>query len=109
MNLQTRSLINFFTILIIVLLILTPGLSQVRPGETVSLSGMVKSISRDFSSILINNINIWISSDTKVFDEDGNSLNLDQLRPRLHLTIEALEQQGGFFANKIVVMKPRGV
>lgn len=108
MNLQKRFLINF-TILIIVLLILTPGFSQVRSGETVSFSGMIKSISKDFKSILINNINIGISSDTNIFDEDGNSLKIDELRPQLYLTIEALENRSGFFAKKIVVRKPKGV
>jgi hypothetical protein len=103
-----KVLLTKSTILILILLILTPSFSQVKAGEIIPFTGTIKSISKDFKSIVIDNINIAISSDTKILDEKGNALKVNELRPELYVAIEALENPHVFLARRIVVKTFRG-
>jgi hypothetical protein len=76
-------------------------------GETISFSGVIESIPAGFKFIVINEVRIYISPETKIFDEKGNILMIDELKSRFNVTIEAVRSKDGFFAKKIVLKKLR--
>jgi len=102
MNLIRVFLIQF-TVFIFISLIINLGFSQVKTGEMISFTGVIQSIQKDFKFIVINEVRIFISRDTKVVDESGNTLKISVLKSRLNVTIEAVRNPNGFFAKKIVV------
>ena len=94
-----------FAIFILTLLVFSPGLTQVKIGEMISFSGVIEGIPEDFKFIVINEVRIYISPDTKIVDENGNILKINELKSRLNVTIEAVRNSNGFFAKKIVLKK----
>jgi len=107
MNIQKGFLIKS-VISMIIFMTVTPGFSQVKKGETVPFTGIIKNISKDIKSILVNEVKIEISSDTKIFDEKGNSLKMSDLKLKLYVAVEAAKNQDGFLAKRIVVKKLKG-
>lgn len=104
MNLMRVFLIHF-TIFIVIFVAFNLGLPQVRIGEAISFPGVIESVQKDYKFIVINEVKIFISRDTKVVDENGNTLKINVLKSRLHVTIEALRNPNGFFAKKVVIKK----
>jgi len=106
MNLRKILIINliFFSLS---LLIINQCFSQTQKMETITFTGIIKSISH--GSILVNEINILISSDTKVFNERGYSLKLNDLRVGLYVSVDTIKGSEGFLAKKIVVKELKGV
>jgi hypothetical protein len=51
-------------------------------------------------------MNILISTDTKIVNEKGAILKINDLRLGLFVGIEGSKNQNGFFARKIVIKKP---
>lgn len=96
-----------YLIFTITLLFLSPSFSQVKVGETISFPGVIESIEENFKFIVINEVRIFISPDTKIVDEEGDILKIEQLKPRLNVTIEAVRNPNGFFAKKIVLKKKK--
>ena len=102
MNLIKVFLIQF-TVFIFIFLIFNRGFSQVKTGEMISFPGVIQSIQKDFKFIVINEVRIFISRDTKVVDENGNILKINVLKPRLNVSIETLRNPNGIFAKKIMI------
>jgi hypothetical protein len=103
-NLRKIFLIEF-AIFILTFLVLNLAFSQVKMGEITSFPGVIESIPADFRFIVINEVRIYISPDTKIVNETGNILKIEELKPRFHVTIEAVRSKDGFYAKKIVVKK----
>jgi hypothetical protein len=95
-----------FVIFILILLMVNFAFSQVKKEETIFLSGIITSISRDYKFIVVYKENILISSNTKIFNEKGKPLQIDDLRPDLYVVIEGVPNPNGFLAKKIIVKKP---
>ncbi|MGA2462888.1 MAG: DUF5666 domain-containing protein [Thermodesulfobacteriota bacterium] len=99
------------TKLVIFILILLPvglGFSQTK-GETISFSGTIESISADYKFIVVNNVNILISSSTKIVNERGYTLKAGDLKSELYVVIHGVQSSNGFLAKKIIVTKPPAV
>jgi hypothetical protein len=99
------------TKLVIFILILLPvgfGFSQTK-GETIYLSGIIKSISGDYKFIVVNDVNILISSSTKIVNERGYTLKAGDLKSEIYVIIHGVQSSNGFLAKKIVVTKPPAV
>jgi hypothetical protein len=88
------------------LLIILSGF-QVLKEETISLSGVIQSIDRDFKFIVVNGANMLISKDTTIVDEKGNILKRDDLKPKLSVVIEGLRSSDGFLVRKIIITTPK--
>jgi len=95
-----------FGIFILILFVVNLSFSQVKKEETIVYGGIIKSISKDYKSILVYNENILISSNTKIFDEKGKPLKIEELKPELYVVVEGVINQNGFLARKITVKKP---
>ena len=104
MNLKKIFLIEF-AIFILTFLVFNLGFSEVKMGETTSFPGVIESIPADFKFIVVNEVRIYISPDTKIVNENGNILKIEELKPRFNVTIEAVRSKDGFYAKKIVVKK----
>jgi hypothetical protein len=93
-------------LLIFLLLIPAASFSQVKKEKMISFPGTIKTISKDLKIVVVNDVNVLISPDTKIFDGNGNNLKINELKPKLYVIVEALENSDGIFAKKIVVKKP---
>ena len=65
-----------FVIFILILLMVNFAFSQVKKEEIIVYGGIIKSISKDYKSIIVYNENILISSNTKIFNEKGKPLKI---------------------------------
>jgi hypothetical protein len=104
MNLQ-RLLLVKLVILVISLVIVQPGFSQGKREESQSFSGYIESIPKNSKFVVVNEIRVFISSNTKIVDEKGNFLKIDNLKPGLLVAIEGIRKSDGISAGKITVMK----
>lgn len=107
MNLKKVILIKCL-ISLIVFLSFGSVLSQ-GDEETLSFSGVIKEISRDYQSMVINEKKFSISRGAKVFNQQGRALKIDDLRSNLDVAIDAIRQGNAFIIKKIVVVEDRGV
>lgn len=105
MGLKKIFLVHLIIFLLLILIIINPSHAQKK--EIITFTGMIKSISH--SSILVEEIKILISSDTKVFNERGGNLKLTDLKKGLYVSVDAVKTPEGFLANKIVIMEFKGV
>lgn len=96
-----------FTILLLFILITINNSSHAQKKETITFTGLIKSIS--YNSILVNEVRILISSDTKVSNERGESLKLQDLKKGLYVWVDTVKTSEGFLANKIVIKELKGV
>ena len=88
------------------LLIFLPGIQGIKQ-EGISYSGVIESIDKDFKFIVVNGAKILISGNTKIMDEKGNILKVDDLKLKLSVVIEGVRSSEGFLAKKIVITTPK--
>jgi len=93
-------------IFMLTLLIFLPGIQGIKE-EVASYSGVIKSIDKDFKFIVVNDVKVLISDNTKIVDEKGNILRMNDLKPGLSVAIEGVRSSNGFFAKKIVIITPK--
>jgi hypothetical protein len=101
MNSQKCSLIKFAPFLLLLFLFLT-GLTG-QKLETLSLSGQVQSMDKDFKFIVVKGTSISLSPGTQIVNEKGNGLKKENLRIDLNVTVEGFRDAGAFFAQRIIV------
>ncbi len=76
---------------------------QVKRMETVSVNGAIERIDLAHKVIVVNQIKMGISPDTRVIDERGNAVKWDQLKPTTYLTAETVRMPDGYKVIKITV------
>ena len=89
----------------LILLIFLPGIQGIKQ-EGIPFSGVIESIGKDFKFIVINGAKILISENTKIVDEKGNSLKMDDLKVKLSVMIEGGNSPEGFLAKRIKILIP---
>ena len=77
--------------------------------ETFSFSGVIKEISRDYQSMVVNEKKFSIPRGAKVLNQQGKELKLEDLRSNLDVAIDATRHGNAFIIKKIVVVEDRGV
>jgi|GEM_PF-1294126 len=96
--------------LLLILLSSGIGFTQTKGAkETIFLSGIVKEVSWDHQSIVINGKKFFISNDTRVEDQKGNRLSLSGVKINFEFAIDAIQHSNGYMIKKIVVITDRGV
>lgn len=86
------------------------GFGQIKGAkETIFFSGIVKNVSWDYKSIIVNDKSFFISQDTNVIDQKGNRLKIDNIRKNADVAIDAIPHPNGFIIKEIVVITDRGV
>jgi len=101
-----KILLVMFAIFILTLVVVNFAFSQVKKEEIIVYGGIIKSIAKDYKSIVVYNENILISSNTRIFNEKGKLLRIEDLRPELYVVVEGVINPNGFLAKKITVKKP---
>jgi hypothetical protein len=84
--------------------VIQPGFSQVKEERKVSFSGYIETIPKDLKYIVVNEARVFIS-DAKIVDERGTVLKVDDLKPKVYVTVEGVQNPKGIFAKKITVIK----
>ena len=86
-----------------------PGFSQAKKGETMSFSGVIQGVSKDNKSIIVDEKNYSISQDTKIVDQNGNAMKLEDIGVDAKVAIEAIPHRNGLQIKRIRVKRERPV
>ncbi len=105
MKIEKGSLIKSVMFMLI-LLIFLPGFQGIKQ-ETISYSGVIENIDKDFKFIVVNGTKNLISGNTKIVDEKGDILKMGDLKLKLTVVIEGVHSPEGFLAKKIVITTPK--
>ena len=95
-----------FVIFIFIFFVVHFCFSQVKKEEAIIFSGIITRISSDYKFIVVSDVNILITSDTKIVNEKGTILKINELKPKLFVRIEGVQNPNGLLAKKILVKKP---
>ncbi len=101
-----KSFAILFVFFIMFLLMVEGVFPQVKKEVPIVYSGIIKSISIDYTSMVVNNEIILILPSTRVFDEIGKPLKTEELKSKMYVMIEGTPGPKGFSARKIAVSKP---
>jgi len=99
MNARRFFIIKSFTFMLTLLICLSGF--QVMPVGTIS--GVIENTDNNSKSIVVNGMKVLISSDTKIVDEQGNILRIEDLSSNSTITIEGTHRPNGFSATKILL------
>jgi hypothetical protein len=88
------------------LLIFLPGIQGIKQ-EAISYSGVIERIDKDFKFIVVNGAKMLISGNTKIVDEKGNVLKIDDLKLKPSVAIEGLSSSDGFLVRRIIITTPK--
>ena len=92
--------------LLLVILLPATGFT-ITTAVNFTVSGIVESVDKDFKFIVVNKTKIFMTSDTKILNENGKYLPRGNLKTKLPVSIEVLQKSEGLFAQKIVVKVTR--
>ncbi len=93
------------TVLTLTLLFLELSYAQVRKEKTIIFPGVIEQISADSKFIVVNEAKIFLSTDAKIMDENGNSLALYDLKRGSFITLEVVKHGNAFLATKIILKR----
>jgi len=82
-----------------ILLLFDLSFSQIRSETTVCFSGVIKSISGDYKFVVVNDVNILISSSARIVLKAGD------LKSEFYVVLQGVESLDGILVKKIVVTK----
>ena len=83
--------------------------SQFKAGEEISFSGVIHHISKENQTIVINGKNFILPSDSKIIDQKGNPLNMNELKSNQSVALDATYHSKGITIKKVTVVRDRGV
>jgi hypothetical protein len=90
-------------LLLAAVLLSQPGFSQERSEKTISFSGLIDSIPKDSTFIVVNEAKVVVSG-AKIVSDKGSVLGIGDLKPRLYVTVEAVQRPNGVSAKKVTVI-----
>jgi hypothetical protein len=94
-------------VLMLTLSLISPAFSQGGPDRRIANAGVIVWVSWDLKYIAINTSEhkILITPQTKVLDEQGNSLRVSDLRRGLRIVIEVVRISDGSMEKRIIIKK----
>ena len=84
--------------------VIQPGFPQVKEERAVSVSGFITTVPKDLKYIGVNEMKVFLS-DAKIADDKGTAIRASDLKPRLYVTVEGIQNPNGIFAKKITVIR----
>jgi len=93
----------FSILLLITFMVVPPVFSQERSEKVISFSGLIESIPKDATYVVISEARILVSG-AKIVSDKGSVLGIGDLKPRLYVTVEAVQRPNGVFAKKVTVI-----
>ena len=104
MNLQ-KTLFMQYIILMMMLIMVNPGMSQVKKEEPISLNGYIDSIPEGQKFIVVNEVRIFLLPSAKIADTKGNTLGINDLKIGSPVMVEGFKKLDGIFAARITLLK----
>lgn len=103
MNFRYLSFIQMVLIILIVIF-LSPAISlSIMKADTISISGVIETVDRDYKFIIVNKTKIMIQSDTVIVDESGRPLSKERLISKESVIVEAIRISKDLIAQKITI------
>jgi len=103
MKLQ-RVLLLLLGVMILILLVLQPGFSEVRREARISFSGSIDHIPKDQNYIIVNEMGVYLSPNVKIMSARGSILNRGYLKRGLRVAVEGLRKPEGIVAEKVTLL-----
>jgi hypothetical protein len=75
-----------------------------QPGKHVSFSGAIEGVSKDAKYVIIYERRVFLSG-AAIVDESGSPLKAADLKERLYVKIDALQESHAVHARRITVIK----
>ncbi len=94
---------RFFLFMLLLVILLPATGFTITTAVSFTVSGIVENVDKDFKFIVVNKAKIFITSDTKIADENGKYLARGNLKTKLPVSIEVVQKPEGLFAKKVVV------
>jgi hypothetical protein len=94
-----------FVLLVVAVLLVSSGFSQGKKEGVLSFFGSIDSISESRRFIVVNEQRVYITSDTKIVDENNNALKTNQLKQGLSVRVEGIRKTEGIYPDKITVIR----
>lgn len=82
---------------------------QFKERENFFQSGIIKEISWDRNSIVVNGKRYILTPETKIVDQKGNKLTKEEIKINVEVAIDAFSDSKGFLLKRIVIIKDRGI
>jgi hypothetical protein len=77
--------------------------SSIMKVDTISISGTIETVDRDFRFMVVNKMKIMIPPGTKIMDEKGYFLSQEHLILGESVIVEAIKVSKDLFAQKIIL------
>ncbi len=85
-----------------VVLLSQPGFPQDKGEKVITFSGLIQSVPKDGTYIVVNEAKVLVAG-AKIVSDTGSTLSMSDLKPRLYVTVEAVQRPDGVFARKVTV------
>jgi len=85
------------------------GFAQDEKGESFFYSGVIKTISGNSKSIIVNKKSFLLPGDAKIEDQKGNRLGIHDVKPGVNVAVVAIHEPAGLVIKKMVIVKDPGV
>jgi hypothetical protein len=85
-----------------VALVSVPGFTQDKGEKVVTFSGLIESIPKDGTYIVVSEAKVLVAG-AKIVSDAGSTLSMTDLKPKLYVTVEAVQKRSGIFARKVTV------
>jgi hypothetical protein len=92
-------------LLVITLLLVNSGFSQGKKEGVLSFVGSLDSIPESRKFIVVNEQRVYITSNTKIVDENNNLLKMDDFKRGLSVKVEGIRKTEGIYADKITLIR----
>jgi cytochrome oxidase Cu insertion factor (SCO1/SenC/PrrC family) len=103
---QLKKVLVFqFILLVTALFLVSSGSSQEKKEGALSFFGSIDSIPESRRFIVVNEQRVYITSNTKIVDENNNQLKMNQLKRGLSVRVEGIRKTEGIYPDKITVIR----
>jgi len=105
-----KSMLLIALVLFVGFLSFDVGMAQTkRAKDNIFITGLVEEVLGDRWIIVMNDMKLFILPDTLIVDQEGNKLNLEHIKKKSDVAIDAVRQQNGYVIKKIVIIMNNGV
>jgi hypothetical protein len=94
-----------FVLLVVTLFLVSSGFSQGKKEGVFSFFGSIDSIPESRRFIVVNEQRVYVTSNTKIVDENNNQLKMNQLKRGLSVRVEGIRKPEGIYPDKITVIR----
>lgn len=105
-NMKLQKILLLTSVIVLMMLIMVNlGISQVKKEQRISFNGSIDSIPKDQKFIVVNEVRIFILPFTQIVDVKGRTLGIEDLKIGRFLKVEGLKNPDGIFAAKITLLR----